>query len=92
MNGEDLRELPLSQRKERLKQMIPSELGPILYADHVEENGVALFDKACAMDLEGIVAKGRTAPYREKTLWIKARNPSYSQKKGRAELFETRWR
>ena len=70
---------------------IPADLRLILYADH-EENGVALFRKVCEMDLEGIVAKRKTAPFRDKTLWIKFWNPNYSQKEGRRELFDARWR
>ncbi len=92
LNGEDLRDLPLVERKARLKELVPEQPSPILYADHVPETGVKLFHKICEMDLEGIVAKRKTAPYREKTLWIKIRNPNYSQKEGRAELFQARWR
>ena len=92
LNGEDLRDRPLCERKELLSALIPEQPAPILYADHVAENGVPLFRSVCEMDLEGIVAKRKTAPYRDKTLWIKVRNPHDSQKEGRKELFEARWR
>lgn len=91
VNGEDLRERPLLERKAHLQELLPTA-GPMLYADHVLESGVMFYRKICEMDLEGIVAKWKTAPYREKTLWIKVRNPNYSQKEGRSELFEARWR
>jgi len=43
------------------------------------------------MDLEGIVAKHKTAPYLSYhaiSTWYKIKNPSYSQMVGRHELFE----
>ena len=47
--------------------------------------------KVCELDLEGIVAKRKTAAYRatEKPspYWIKIKNPHYSQAEGRDELF-----
>ncbi len=54
------------ERKAWLKHLMPELLAPILCADHVEETSVELFRKICEMDLEGIVAKRKTAPYREK--------------------------
>jgi ATP-dependent DNA ligase len=45
------------------------------------------------MDLEGIVCKPLTSPYRTvrgKTTWIKVKNPNYSQAEGRRELFNKR--
>jgi hypothetical protein len=63
----------------------------IIYADHVQEYGTALFGKACELDLEGIVAKHQHSSYMWKenySPWIKIRNPQYSQWEGRHELFE----
>ena len=39
--GRDLRELPLMERKQRLKRLIRP---PVLYADHIERRGVDLFE------------------------------------------------
>ena len=50
-----------------------------------------MFEQACRLDLEGIVAKPKTASYVadvKKPAWIKIKNPAYSQKEGRQELFE----
>ena len=47
--------------------------------------------RVCELDLEGIVAKNRHAPYvteREQSTWYKIRNRGYSQMVGREELFE----
>jgi len=43
------------------------------------------------LDLEGIVAKKAGSPYEENWScphWIKIKNPNYSQKEGRADLFK----
>jgi hypothetical protein len=42
----------------------------LLSCDHVGGNGEELFQLACENDLEGIVAKPKSAPYREPT-WFK---------------------
>ena len=64
---------------------------PPKYADHVDGSGIALYQRRRDLDLEGIVAKLRSAPYvsdRESSTWIKILNPRYSQREGREELFE----
>ena len=58
--------------------------------DHIEGSGCELFRRVCEMDLEGIVAKRKDAPYSNtrSNRWIKIKNPSYSQAKGRQEQFK----
>jgi bifunctional non-homologous end joining protein LigD len=91
--GKDHRLDSLVDRKQDLRRLlskVPAS-APIRYADHVEHAGVALFKRACKLDLEGIVAKHRHAPYvteREQSTWFKIRNRGYSQMVGREELFE----
>jgi hypothetical protein len=41
----------------------------------------------CTNDLEGVVAKRLADPYDTRIRWRKIKNPDYSQKEGRAELF-----
>jgi hypothetical protein len=41
----------------------------------------------CVHDLEGIVAKRLSDPYEPRVRWLKIKNPDYSQKEGRADLF-----
>jgi len=87
----DMRHERLTDRKLELRRILGTTTAPFMYADHLEQFGCALFEKACALDLEGIVAKRRSAPYiasAEETTWFKIRNPRYSQWVGRAELFE----
>ena len=58
----------------------------------VEEQGLALFEAVKRLDLEGIIAKRKADPYGPGTQWYKVMNPDYSQKEGRAELFDRRRR
>ena len=66
IEGDDLRELPLRDRKARLKTLLAkSKLPPILrYVDHFETAGDAVLQSACRMHLEGIVSKRLDAPYK----------------------------
>ena len=60
VDGEDLREWPLIERKRRLRQLIPSVMTRLLYVNHIEARGRDFVQLACAHDLEGIVAKPAT--------------------------------
>ena len=88
-DGNDLRNLPLIERKNRLRELVPTESQRLLYCDHVEGDGHGLFSLACEHDLEGIVAKRKPDPYSfENSGWLKIRNSEYSQWIDREELFE----
>jgi hypothetical protein len=89
-NGEDVRYLPLCDRKLRLRAVVPKSGERLLYCDHIEGDGEALFQLACEHDVEGVVAKHKYAPYLPDagTTWFKIRNRNYSQWVGREELFE----
>ena len=66
-NGEDLRALPLRERKERLKRLLEQRKGKeqlIRYVDHFEERGDTVMELAKKLELEGIVSKRLDAPYR----------------------------
>ena len=63
----------------------------VLFVDHTQGSGRELFRLACQLDLEGIVAKRANSPYEDNARnphWIKIKNPAYSQKEGRADLFK----
>ena len=88
-DGEDLRRLPLLERKRRLRDIVPIGSDRLLSCDHIEGDGHGLFRLACEHDLEGIVAKRKLDPYSsESSGWLKIRNTSYSQWIDRQELFE----
>jgi bifunctional non-homologous end joining protein LigD len=88
-NGEDLRYLPLIDRKLRLHALVPKRGERLLYCDHINVDGDGLFRLACEHDLEGIAAKRKCDPYLlAHAQWLKIRNHDYSQWVGREELFE----
>ena len=88
LDGEDLRQMPLIERKKKLKKLIErSECSEILYAQHIEENGKLLFQETVERNLEGIVAKRRIGVYAEHG-WLKIKNPKYTQVEGRQDMFQ----
>jgi bifunctional non-homologous end joining protein LigD len=74
MNGKDLRSLPLRDRKEILKTIVPAD-DPILRLSHVYQiNGKDFFEAARKMGLEGIMAKRLNSTYLSDTRttdWLK---------------------
>jgi bifunctional non-homologous end joining protein LigD len=63
-DGEDLRGLPLRERKRRLRKALDFK-GPIRMNPHRNgEHGEALYREACQKGLEGVIAKRADSPYR----------------------------
>jgi bifunctional non-homologous end joining protein LigD len=91
-NGQDLCPLPLNERKAVLDRLARNACGWIAITDAVSGRGRRLFELVAALDLEGIVAKRLDDAYAPGTRWWKVLNRSYSQKEGRADLFERRLR
>jgi bifunctional non-homologous end joining protein LigD len=73
--AEDLRTLPLAERKARLEALLKARgVSPRLhFVSHLVSSGQAVYDSACKMGLEGIVSKLLAAPYRSGRTgsWIK---------------------
>ena len=88
LNGEDLRSLPLVERKTRLKRLLRRRSNHLIAeAMTVEGRGKALMAAVEQHDLEGIVAKRKSDPYQRRVHWWKIKNPAYSQADdGRGEL------
>jgi bifunctional non-homologous end joining protein LigD len=66
LDGHDLATEPLVERKKVLQTLLedlPRD-GAIRYSDHFEEPGSVLLRHACQMQLEGIISKRASAPYR----------------------------
>jgi bifunctional non-homologous end joining protein LigD len=61
--GEDLRRLPLRERKARLRHAF-SFRDPVRFTPHRNERGEELFRDACRRGLEGVIAKRADSPYR----------------------------
>ena len=76
---EDMRSLPLTERKARLEAMLSarkvSKGARIRYVEHFETGGDAVLRSACKLSLEGIVSKKGDAPYRSgrTDTWTKAK-------------------
>jgi bifunctional non-homologous end joining protein LigD len=66
MNGRDLRQLALVQRKQILRDALFARkpTGALAYSDHHEAEGKDFFKAACNMALEGVVSKRKDSPYR----------------------------
>ena len=62
LDGRDLRELPLAERKACLALTLPAR-GVIRYGDHVEARGEDFYEAAAAQRLEGILAKRADSRY-----------------------------
>jgi bifunctional non-homologous end joining protein LigD len=55
LDGFDLRASPLLERKGVLGQLLASaDVGPILFSEHLDGEGIAIFKRACEMRLEGV--------------------------------------
>jgi bifunctional non-homologous end joining protein LigD len=63
LDGYDLKELPLTTRKEILKQVVGKS--EVLKFSESFEDGKDLYGQMLKLDLEGIVAKKKTSVYRE---------------------------
>jgi bifunctional non-homologous end joining protein LigD len=78
-DGEDIRRVPLGERKERLKKLLEArskgKSKVIRYVEHFETGGDAILQSACKLELEGIVSKKLDAPYRSgrSENWTKAK-------------------
>ncbi|HEY7041686.1 MAG TPA: DNA ligase D [Methylomirabilota bacterium] len=72
LDGRDLRKLPLLERKDCLRRLVPP-LGTARYGDHIVGEGDAFFEAASEQRLEGIVAKRTKSVYsgRRTGDWVK---------------------
>ena len=76
--GEDLRRLPLLERKMRLQQLLGRSNRArkvIKYVEHLAEPGDAVLQSACRLNLEGIISKCATASYQSgrSETWLKSK-------------------
>jgi bifunctional non-homologous end joining protein LigD len=78
INGEDLRRYEWQVRRGTLTSLLRKAPDGIRLSEHLAAtDGNTIFRHACAMGLEGIVAKRRDKPYRSGRSpdWIKVKNP-----------------
>ena len=88
LNGHDLRQLALVERKRRLRQLVAkNRCERLIFAQHIAKHGTALYREICERDLEGIVCKRKDGAYSSAGQWLKVLNPNYTQHSGRHEKF-----
>ncbi|HSL84886.1 MAG TPA: non-homologous end-joining DNA ligase, partial [Thermoanaerobaculia bacterium] len=76
LEGWDLRESPLAERKALLRRLLPAGAeGVVRYSDHVAGQGEAFQRQACRYRLEGVVSKRADARYRpgRNRDWVKTK-------------------
>jgi bifunctional non-homologous end joining protein LigD len=78
-NGRDLRELPLLERKDRLRKLIPVDDPQLKYIEHLEAEGIEMFKIAASVGMEGVVGKRADSPYvaGRSRLWLKAKQAGF---------------
>jgi len=78
LDGFDLRDVPLRDRKAALAKIIAAkeEDGRIRFSDHLPGDGTTIFRHASRLGLEGIVSKKLSSPYRSGrvTTWVKLKS------------------
>jgi ATP-dependent DNA ligase len=82
LNGQDLRSLPLSERRTRLHGLLRGVSDLLWYSDHVEgQYGPSLFRHACEVGAEGIISKRRDLSYKSGRCdwWRKIKCPDYQR-------------
>lgn len=75
LNGEDLTGLPLLERKEKLRAILPEGNPHLRYSEHIRGNGEKLLASFCSANLEGVISKLATAKYvgSRSGTWVKTK-------------------
>jgi ATP-dependent DNA ligase len=78
LNGEPVRKEPLIKRKGRLQQLVRSVKSGIEFNGFLEGEGGRVFEHACKLGHEGIVAKRKDLSYESgrSKRWLKIKNPN----------------
>jgi bifunctional non-homologous end joining protein LigD len=85
LEAQDLRGAALTERRQALRTVLPKATTALIFSEHMAaEHGEAMFRRACAMGLEGIVSKRATARYKSGPCrsWLKVKNPAYERRGG----------
>lgn len=79
-DGNETRKLPLLDRKTQLQRLLAKAKDGIEFNGHIEGDGHMIFEHACKLGHEGIVAKRVDLPYESgrSRRWLKIKNPSSS--------------
>src|SRR5215469_1330397 len=92
LDGKDLRQIPLVERKKRLARLVrAANCSRLLYSQQIEQHGKAFFAEICARDLEGIVAKRKLGIYKDDAPgWLKLTKPNLFAGRGTARTADSR--
>jgi len=87
IDGRDMRQQPIEERKHVLKWLLTKSHPGITYNRHFDVEGAIVFHHACKLGCEGIVSKRIGSPYRagRSADWIKVKNPEAPAVKREAE-------
>jgi bifunctional non-homologous end joining protein LigD len=64
LDGQDLRRLPIEERKRLLAKLLKGSHSSIQLNAHYEEDGAIVYREACRLGCEGVVSKRLGSPYR----------------------------
>jgi DNA ligase D-like protein (predicted ligase) len=75
LNGQSTAQLPLIERKERLKRLFKKEIQGLRYSEHVTGDGPRFREHACKLGLEGVISKRADRPYApgDRGIWVKSK-------------------
>ncbi|WEK44923.1 MAG: DNA ligase D [Candidatus Sphingomonas colombiensis] len=75
LDGKDLTQLPLVERKAKLAGLLNERTGRLRYSDHVIGRGEELFDSFCGAGLEGLISKRVDGTYcgSRSGTWVKTK-------------------
>ena len=81
LEGSDLREQPLAERREALERLVAG-VDSIQFSKAQQAAGAIVFAHACKLGLEGIVSKRVFSRYRSGTSrnWLKCLNPEFERR------------
>jgi bifunctional non-homologous end joining protein LigD len=73
LDGYDLRDVAYVQRKRLLERLLNGAPETFVFVEQIQADGDAVFEQACKLGVEGVVAKRADAPYRSgrQESWIK---------------------
>ena len=81
LEGDDLRQRPLEERREALARLVAGVDG-IQFSEALATEGAIVFAHACKLGLEGIVSKRAGSRYRSgpSRNWLKCLNPEFQRR------------
>jgi bifunctional non-homologous end joining protein LigD len=81
LEGDDLRERPLEERRDALSQLV-ARVGSIQFSAAVAAEGAIVFAHACQLGLEGIVSKRAGSRYKSgpSRNWLKCLSPEFQRR------------